>query len=242
MRTAGLEHQGALDVLGRVARLERAARRWRVLSAVSVLMLVWGGWFLSSSSASADDDENGMYQVRGLVLVDAKGKPRASWTVTDDGSVILTMDDARENTRLAMVVDKAGNAEVGFLNPNGNPQASWTAVDGATELAFFNNAGRIRFSARVGENAAALLLNDAKGRTRALWSVMSAAGLSKAELGFYDADSKRRLVLGSTTDGTSAIWFPDTSNPMDVVGGWWVHESTLSTMSKGSLPSSLRGR
>ena len=61
-------------------------------------------------------------------------------------------------------------------------------------------------------------------------------------LGFYDMKSRRRLALLSASDGTPAIVFLDRSNPLGVLGGWYDHESTLTTMPKGSLPASLQGR
>lgn len=239
METRDFKNSDEVSILKRVEQLETVHRWWRLSAIVVMLFAIASVWALSLPGASAGKDEPAMYEVRGLVLVDGQGNARATWTVTDEGDVVLTMDDARQNTRLVLLVDKGGHAELGLLDAKGNPQVSLATAAGETELAFFDSRGNSRLGAKVGDAGSAFLLNDAKGKTRALWSVMTAAGISKAELGFYDASSRRRLALLSTTDGTPAIVFLNKSDPLGVLGGWYAHASTITEISKGSLPTAL---
>lgn len=239
METAGFKNGEERSILKRVEQLETVHRRWRLFAVVLVLLAIGSVWALSLPGASAGDDEPAMYEVRGLVLVDGQGNARATWTVTDEGDVVLMMDDARQNTRLALLVDKGGHAELALLDAKGNARVSLATAAGETVLAFFDSRGNARLGANVGDASSAFLLNDAKGKTRAMWSVTSAAGISKAELGFYDASSRRRLALLSTTDGTPAIVFLNKSDPLGVLGGWYAHASTITKISKGSLPTAL---
>jgi len=244
MDTKTLETTGAKSLTDRVEQLERTLRKLRVILAFAVLVGAVVGFTAVLSLAKAQDDKQAeMYRVGGLVLVDKNGRSRGTWAVLDDGDVVLKMNDARENPRVVMLVDKEGHAEVSLLDGAGNARGSWVAAaNGETEFLLSDSKGKPRLGAKVEANGAYFQINDGQGVPRTLWSVIAADGVDKAEFGLYDKGPKRRLAMFSNGEGTPAIVFLDVANPMAVLGGWYVKDSQLLPMSKGTLPDALGGR
>lgn len=223
-----------------IVQLQQRVRMLTFLSVAVVLVLVASIAPRFVAAVEASDTNKEVFQVGGLELVDKLGKTRGMWIVTEEGDATLTLTNDRQEPRLVLLVDKQGHTEISMLGRSGVLGGSWTAgANGESEIALFDGKGNARVGIKVNENVSALLLNDAKGHTRSVWSVIEAGAIKKTELAFYDTEARRRLVLTSVSDGTPAIVFPDASNPREMIGGWSVRGEEVVTIPKGTSPAGL---
>jgi hypothetical protein len=148
-------------VIQRLARLEQAHRRWRMLgcAAIAILGLVV---LLGSSGAKVHDD----IQARRFVLADKEGKERARLGIhPQEGGPSLELYDKDGKSRAQLSINANGSSILD-LNSANSPDARASlvvGVDGSALLNLEETDGRILMMAEKGHTGATFSGKDADG-------------------------------------------------------------------------------
>jgi hypothetical protein len=182
--------------LVRIDRLERSVRRWRLITLCASCIV--GTFFLLGAQSRQT-----IVEAQRFVLIDADGKPRGSFHSDAEGPN-LAMLDARGNPRVILTVTKEGprlnlydgavraRIEMGVysdfpllrLLDERKPRLEATSMPNGTLLALSDSNGTARVGLMTNEHGNGLVLSNATGEMRALFSetdkvrlsILSAAG------------------------------------------------------------------
>lgn len=185
-------------LVARIARLERAARRERIV-ALGVLMLVLG-------SAQAPAPSSGPVIVRA-----ASG---ASATLTAQGLVVR---DASNRVRALVGLDSNGYPSVDLSDATGRIRESMDLIQDLPVLRQFDAAGKRRAEMFLASDTSngEFVIKDASETLRAALFI-GTKGLP--ELSLYGSDGKARAYLSSDDDGPYLVMNDRTATTRVVMG------------------------
>jgi hypothetical protein len=186
-------------VLQRLARLEEARRRWKLLGigTISVLALVV---LLGAAGGTKVPEE---IRAKQFVLVDQNGKIRAMLRSFENGSASLTVNDDAEKPRITMGVEGVGNPLLALIDRTGKDARVFLSmiqgvaaqgVQGVVSPSVFGltikgQAGKERIELAVTDGTPDLTLYDRSGQERATLRVDGMTG-GTPRLNFFDKDGK----------------------------------------------------
>ena len=130
------------SIESRLRRLERSAGRWRAASVALALALA-ATYTLGQGDAEKPAPRDGGKELvaRSLLLVDAKGNPRAVFRVNDAGDAELALADAAGARRVVLVAAAEGEA-AGLTVFRANGDSAITAFLGLAGEPSIRLAGR----------------------------------------------------------------------------------------------------
>jgi hypothetical protein len=180
----------------RLVALERQADRLRFrervfgLGIFVALVLAAISAFTPHLLAVGGEDVNlGTVTAERLVLEDANGLPRGSWSVDEEGNARLTIQDRQGRTRMSLSVLGNGSPGLSLANANGRNRVGLALLpDESTNLAFADGAGVPRTILGLSRADAAFLL-------------------------FADANGEHRVSIGLDGTGEASIVLPESTSP-----------------------------
>lgn len=146
--------------------------------------------------------DNGVVSGSEFRLVDKNGKLRTLLTVGDDGDVLMTMLDAKENVRLSQTVGNDGSAALVINSAGGKPRMSLTSGgDQPGAFTVFDSKGEAAAVLAIGQDDFPLMTLTRDG-------AMALMGIQKGGKGLFglgDAGGKYFTVTGGGDDPTSIM-------------------------------------
>ncbi len=151
-------------VEGQSRALAKQNRRLKVAGAVALALIgavvLVGAATPKSTDYSTSDFKFQSVQVRELIVVDPKGKPRAELTVDKEGSALMLRD--AKGMRRALLDVEMGRSVLSLYDEQGTFRAG-LAGDDEPGLDLSDEKGRLRVALRADEAGSSVTLSDAKG-------------------------------------------------------------------------------
>jgi hypothetical protein len=151
-------------VLQRLARLERAVRRWHVIG--SLAMAVVAGVVLMGALVQPGGQETGEIRARAMVLVDPNGRPRMDLRVARNDSTHLVLMDREGLPRLSLNILTQGGADLVLRDQLGQPRAAFSVLpDGRPGLSLYDAFGTTRVAiGMMADDQPRVVLYDPRGQ------------------------------------------------------------------------------
>lgn len=149
---------------------------------------------------------NGFVTAEKLLLTDREGRARASFGISEDGKMILSMLDSEGKSTMTLGEFNTAMASLTLYSAQGRPAVRLGELEnGDPGLALYDRFGASRLELSVDDAGSPLaVFRDSRGLVRYEERL---SGEGDPSLRFYHPERKLGISLGLTEDGTKGLYF-----------------------------------